>query len=74
MATRKSAGKGGTKSATRSASATTRPGAAPPYGQAIRDAIARGDAAEMRRVAAGARKHVSDIQSALDRLDKALRK
>ena len=72
MATRKSAGKGGTKSATRSAA--TRPGAAPPYGQAIRDAIARGDAAEMRRVAAGARKHVSDIQSALDRLDKALRK
>ena len=44
----------------------------PPYGEPIRQAIARGDAAEMKRVAASARKYVSDVQAALDKLDQAL--
>jgi hypothetical protein len=44
----------------------------PPYGQPIREAIARGDANEMKKVAASARKYVSDVQAALDQLDQAL--
>lgn len=47
-------------------------GPLPPYGVAIRDAIARGDAREMRRVAASARKWVKDMQAALDRMEKSL--
>jgi hypothetical protein len=46
-------------------------GAMPPYGVAIREAVARGDKQEMRRVAAAARKWLKDVQAALDRLDKA---
>jgi hypothetical protein len=61
------------KSATKSArSAATVPGNVPPYGEPIRQAIARGDASEMKRVAASARKYVSDVQAALDKLDQAL--
>lgn len=44
----------------------------PPYGEPIRQAIARGDASEMKRVAAAARKYVGDVQAALDQLDQAL--
>jgi hypothetical protein len=54
----------------------TRPdtGALPPYGDPIRKAIARGDAREMKNVAASARKWMADVQAALDQLDSALRK
>jgi hypothetical protein len=44
----------------------------PPYGEPIRQAIARGDASEMKRVAASARKYVNDVQAALAKLDQAL--
>jgi Domain of unknown function (DUF1843) len=75
MATRKSAaGKGAKKGGAKASAAATRPGALPPYGEAIRDAAARGDQAEMRRVAASARKYLRDVQAALDKLDKALGK
>lgn len=78
MASRKvGASKGGGKSAlatSAAAAATARPGALPPYGVAIRDAIARGDAQEMKAVSASARKYLSDVQAALDKLDKALGK
>jgi hypothetical protein len=76
MATRKSAPTKGAKKSARGAAASSadRSGPLPPYGVAIRDALARGDQAEMRRVAAGARKHVRDVQAALDKLDKALGK
>ncbi|HYO62193.1 MAG TPA: DUF1843 domain-containing protein [Pyrinomonadaceae bacterium] len=47
-------------------------GPIPPYGVAIREAIARGDQAEMKRVAAQARKHVADVQKALERLEKKM--
>lgn len=47
-------------------------GPLPPYGVAIRDAISRGDAREMRRVAASARRWVKDVQAALDRMEKSL--
>lgn len=81
MATGKSqAQKGGAaktsakKSAKKSAGAAAAPKLSniPPYGEPIRQAIARGDAAEMKRVAASARKYVSDVQAALDKLDQAL--
>ena len=76
MATRKSApSKGAKKSAKKTtASAAARTGPLPPYGVAIREAMARGDQAEMRRVAASARKHLRDVQAALDKLDKTLGK
>ena len=49
-------------------------GPVPPYGEAIRGAIARGDAQEMKDVATGARKWVSDVQSALKQLEGATKK
>lgn len=67
----KSSGKarqGAKSGAARSASIS---GAMPPYGVPIREAIARGDKQEMRRVATAARKWLKDVQAALDRLDKA---
>ena len=68
--------KTGTKKSTKRTSAAARPdsGALPPYGDPIRAAIARGDAREMKNVATSARKWVSDVQSALDELDGALKK
>ena len=49
-------------------------GPVPPYGDPIRGAIARGDVQEMRKVAANARKWLSDVQSALAQLDSAIKK
>ena len=49
-------------------------GPVPPYGDPIRGAIARGDAQEMRSVAANARKWLSDVQSALAQLESAIKK
>lgn len=45
-----------------------------PYGDPIRDAIARGELQEMRRLAATTRKWINDVQKGLDRLDKAVGK
>jgi hypothetical protein len=42
------------------------------YGVAIRNAIARGDAQEMRQLAALARKQVSDVSAALGALEKKI--
>jgi len=74
MPTRKTSGKksGTKKSSKKSLKAAS--GAVPPYGDPIRQAIARGDAQEMKNVAASARKWMSDVQSALDKLDSALSK
>ena len=74
MPTRKASGKksGAKKSSKKSLKAES--GAVPPYGDPIRQAIARGDAQEMKNVAASARKWMSDVQSALDKLDRALSK
>lgn len=49
-------------------------GAVPPYGIAIRDAIARGNMAEMRKTAASARKYLKDLRAAVAALEKALGK
>ena len=74
MPTRKTSGKksGAKKSTKKSLKAES--GAVPPYGDPIRQAIARGDAQEMKNVAASARKWMSDVQAALDKLDSALSK
>jgi len=48
-------------------------GPVPPYGVAIRDAIARGDVREMRQVATVARKYLKDVQAALDAMEKSVR-
>lgn len=49
-------------------------GAVPPYGPPIREAMARGDAQEMKRVAASARKWIKDAQAALDKLEQRMAK
>ena len=59
---------------TKKAAARPDTGAVPPYGDPIRKAIARGDAREMKNVAASARKWMADVQAALDQLDSALKK
>lgn len=75
MPTRKtSSKKTGAKKSTKRAAARPESGALPPYGDPIRAAIARGDAREMKNVAASARKWMADVQSALDELDGALTK
>ena len=48
-------------------------GFVPPYGEAIRGAMARGDVQEMRDVAANARKWITDAQAALTKLESALK-
>ena len=60
------------KASTKKASAATGP--VPPYGEAIRGAVARGDAQEMKDVAANAKKWVADVQAALKQLDTAVKK
>ena len=74
MATTKkgSTKKGSSKTAGARAAATS--GAVPPYGEAIRQATARGDEAEMRKAAASARKWIKDAQAALEKLEKRLGK
>ena len=74
MATsKKSAGK---KGAGKKGAGGSKKSARPPivvlYGPAIREASTRGDQAEMKRVASQARKHIADVQKALDRLESRL--
>ena len=69
MPTKKSA-----SSSKKSSPSSARVGPIPPYGVAIREAVARGDAAEMRKVAAAARKHLTTVQAALDKLTAAIGK
>lgn len=69
MPTRKSSTK---TSKAGAAGARAKSGAVPPYGPPIRDAMARGDVQEMRRVAAAARKWLSDVQSALEKLERRI--
>lgn len=69
---KKSSKKVSAKSAGKTSAATS--GAVPPYGVAIREAAARGDASEMRKVAASARKWINDAQAALTKLEEKLSK
>ncbi|HVF55883.1 MAG TPA: DUF1843 domain-containing protein [Pyrinomonadaceae bacterium] len=52
--------------------AAARSGPVPPYGEAIRQASARGDVQEMRKLANASRKWLKEVQSALDKLDKSI--
>lgn len=61
-----------TKKPPSSKKSAARVGPVPPYGIAIREAVARGDAAEMKKVAAAARKHLASVQAALDKLNAAM--
>lgn len=61
------------KSTRVSATSSKAIGPLPPYGVAIRDAIARGDVREMRQVATVARKYLKDVQAALDAMEKSVR-
>ena len=72
MPARKTAKKS-TKKASKAKAAQPDTGPVPPYGEAIRGAIARGDAQEMKNVAASARKWITDAQSALKELDSAIK-
>jgi Domain of unknown function (DUF1843) len=75
MPARKTSGKKtSAKKSTKRSAAAPASGAVPPYGDPIRKAIARGDQREMKNVAASARKWMSDVQSALDQLDSAMKK
>jgi len=73
MPARKAAKKS-TKKAGKAKAAQPATGPVPPYGEAIRGAMARGDAQEMKTVAANARKWMSDVQSALKELEGATKK
>jgi hypothetical protein len=80
MATKKgsakkgAAKKGGSKKSASASAGRAAGGAVPPYGEAIRQASARGDEAEMRKTAATARKWIKDAQTALEKLEKRLGK
>lgn len=73
MPARKTAKKS-TKKTSKAKAARPDTGPVPPYGEAIRGAIARGDVLEMKSVAAGARKWITDAQSALKELEGAMKK
>jgi hypothetical protein len=74
MPARKAAKKKASTKKSSKAAARTETGPVPPYGEAIRGAVARGDVQEMKNTAANARKWVSDVQSALKQLDSAIKK
>ena len=54
--------------------ASAKSGPVPPYGVAIRGAIARGDVREMRALAASTRKWLADVNSALAKLEANIKK
>jgi hypothetical protein len=49
--------------------ASVKTGPQPPYGPPIRDAIARGNVAEMKSLATRTRKYIADLEKALRVLD-----
>jgi MinD-like ATPase involved in chromosome partitioning or flagellar assembly len=51
-----------------------RPGSMIPYGPPIMDALRSGDAAEMKKVAAAARKYIKEVEAALAALEKKIGK
>ena len=74
MPARKTTKKAASKKKSTKKAARPETGPVPPYGDPIRKAIARGNAREMKTVAASARKWLSDVQSALEQLEGALKK
>ncbi len=70
--TKKSAKKGGKKSSKSRSRGRAMSGPVPPYAEAIRGAVARGDTQKMRDLAASSRKWVNDVQLALEELERAI--
>ena len=60
------------KKSAKSSRAKATSGAVPPYGDPIRQALARGNLAEMRKVAASARAWVKNVESSLAKLEKQI--
>ena len=56
-----------------SARALVETGPVPPYGVAIREAIARGDVQEMRQLAASTRKWLAEVNEALRNLESSIK-
>jgi hypothetical protein len=74
MPTRKKATKKTTTKSKKSGKASAaKSGPVPPYGEAIRAAMARGDAREMKNAAASARKYLAEVESALEQLENAIK-
>lgn len=74
MATSYKAKKTSGAASSKKRAAAPRSGSMIPYGDPIRDAIARGEVQEMRRLAATTRKWIKDVEKGLERLDKAVKK
>ena len=74
--TTKSAKKSQSKSkkSSKTSARSVESGQVPPYGIAIREAIARGNTSEMKKLAASSRKWLTDAQSALEQLESSLKK
>jgi hypothetical protein len=73
MPVRKATKKSGSKKPAKS-KAPIRPGSMIPYGPPIRDAIRRGNPAEMKKVAAAARRFIKQVEAALAALEKKIGK
>jgi hypothetical protein len=75
MPTTKKATKSTKKSSKKSTKkSSTKSGPIPPYGVAIREALSRGDASEMKRLASSSRKYLAEVESALEELESAMKK
>ncbi len=74
MATSKTTKKTAGAASSKKSAAAPPSGSMIPYGDPIRDAIARGEVQEMRRLAAATRKWIGDVQKGLARLDEAVKK
>lgn len=82
MPARKATSKSSKKAASKTSAKSREPlnlkeikaGIRPLYAVPIEWAAARGDATEMRQLATIARKHVKDVQTALDKLERRLAK
>lgn len=69
--TKKASKKGGKKS-TKRAAGRVEGGPVPPYAEAIRGAMARGDTREMKDLATSTRKWLTDVEAALEELESNL--
>lgn len=72
--TKKSSKKSTKKSGKQSSKARVETGPVPPYGVAIREALSRGDASEMKKLAGSSRKYLAEVESALEELESAMKK
>jgi hypothetical protein len=72
--TKKASKKSTKKSSKQSTKMSVESGALPPYGVAIREALSRGDASEMKKLANSSRKYLAEVEAALEELESAMKK